>query len=344
MRIQDFRSLQPKAQEDLRRKAVKAVLDGRTRQEVGELFGVSGKSVGGWVNNYLENGAKSLKANKRGRPKGGGSLLPWQAAQIAKAVEDKCPDQLKLPFHLWTREAVAQLIEKRFDINVSVWTVGRYLRRWGFTPQKPIRKAFEQNPERVQWWLEEYYPAVRRLAKRERAKIYWGDESGVRSDHTVGRSFGRKGKTPVIPGTGQRFKCNMISAITNQGNLNFMVFTERFRAPVFISFLKRLLKQNRGKVFLIVDGHPVHRSKAVKDWLGANEEHIRMFFLPGYSPELNPDEMLNQDVKTNAVGRKRPHVLSEMISNVRRFLRSRQRQPNRVKRYFQEEHVQYAAN
>jgi transposase len=343
MRIQDFRSLQPKTQEDLRRKAVKAVLAGRTRQEVGDLFGVSGKSVGVWVNNYLENGAKSLKANKRGRPKGGGRLLPWQAAQIAKAVEDKNPDQLKLPFYLWTRQAVAQLIEKRFDVKVSVWTVGRYLRRWGFTPQKPVRKAFEQNPEQVQWWLEEYYPAVRRLAKRERAKIYWGDESGVRSDHTVGRTFGRKGKTPVVPGTGQRFKCNMISAITNQGNLNFMVFTERFRANVFISFLKRLVKQNNGKVFLIVDGHPVHRSKAVKDWLEANEKHLRMFFLPGYSPELNPDEMLNQDVKTNAVGRKRPHVLSEMISNVRRFLRSRQRQPNRVKKYFQEKHVQYAA-
>lgn len=344
MKTKDFRSLQPQAQEDLRRKAVKAVLGGRTRKEVAELFGVTGKSVGVWVNNYHEDGAKSLKANKRGRPKGGGSLLPWQAAQIAKTVTDKNPDQLKLPFYLWTREAVGLLIEKRFGVRISVWTVGRYLSRWGFTPQKPVRKAFEQSPEKVQRWLDEQYPAIRRLAKRERAKIYWGDESGIRSDHTVGRSFGRKGKTPVIPGTGQRFRCNMISAITNQGRLNFMVFTKRFRADVFLAFLKRLVKQSNGKVFMIVDGHPVHRSRAVKDWLEDNEDHLRMFFLPGYSPELNPDEMLNQDVKANAVGRKRPHVLSEMISNIRSFLRSRQKRPNIVRNYFMEKHVQYAAN
>lgn len=342
MKTQDFRSLQPKAQEDLRRKAVKAVLDGRTRQEVGQLFGVSGKSVGIWIRRYATDGAKSLKAKKRGRPRGG-SLLPWQAAQIAKTVTDKNPDQLKLPFYLWTREAVSLLIEKRFGLTLSIWTVGRYLNKWGFTPQKPVRKAFEQDEEKVHWWLSEYYPAIRKLAKREKAEIYWGDESGIRSDHSVGRSFGRKGRTPVIPGTGQRFRCNMISAITNRGRLNFMVFTEKFRAEVFLAFLKRLVKQSKRRVFLIVDGHPVHRSRKVKQWLDQNEEHIRMFFLPGYSPELNPDELLNQDVKTNAVGRKRPHYLFEMIANIRSFLRSRQKTPYIVMKYFEEEHVRYAA-
>lgn len=342
MKTKDFRSLSPQTQEDLRRKAVKAVLDGRTRQEVGAIFGVSGKSVGAWVNKCTKDGSKALKAKPRGRPKGG-SLKPWQAAQIAKTVIDKHPEQLKLPFYLWTREAVVMLIEKRFGICLSIWTAGRYLARWGFTPQKPVRRAFEQNPEKVKKWLEEDYPAIRKRAKREKAEIFWGDEMGLRSDHAVGRSFSKKGQTPVILGTGQRFGCSMISAITNRGYLNFMVFKERLRVDVFLNFLKRLVRQVKRKVFLIVDGHPVHRSQKVKKWLEKNEHRIRLFYLPGYSPELNPDEVLNQDVKTNAVGRQRARTLTELMSNVRSYLRSRQKQPHIVRSYFNEKHVRYAA-
>lgn len=342
MKINDARSLPPIAQEDIRVKAVKAVNEGRKQVEVARIFGVTRQAVGNWVKAYRENGKKALKAKRQGRPKGG-TLLPWQAAQIARSVTDRTPEQLKLPFYLWTREAVAQLIENRFGIHLSVWTVGRYLARWGFTPQKPVRRAFEKNAEQVRVWLEEEYPAIRRRAKREGAEIYWGDEMGMRSDHSVGRSYGRCGKTPVIPGTGRRFGCNMISAITNRGRLNFMVFKVRFRADVFLDFLKRLVRQTDRKIFLIVDGHPVHRSPKIKKWLQKNDENIHLFFLPSYSPGLNPDEMLNQDVKSNAVGRKRAHTLNELMSNVRSYLRSRQRRPHLVKRYFQESHVQYAA-
>ncbi len=342
MKIRDARSLPAVAQEDLRRRAVKAVLDGRRQVEVAKIFGVTRQAVGKWVKAYREGGEKALKAKRQGRPKGG-LLLPWQAAQIAKAVVDRHPEQLKLPFYLWTREAVAQLIESRFGIRLSLSTVGRYLKRWGFTPQKPVRRALEQNPEEVRHWLEEEYPQIRKQAKREKAKIYWGDEMGLRSDHAVGRSYGRRGQTPVIPGTGKRFGCNMISAITNQGGLNFMVFKRRFRTDVFLEFLRRLVRQSKQKVFLIVDRHPVHRSKRVKTWVEKNVHHICLFFLPGYSPELNPEELLNQDVKSNAVGRQRPRNQQEMVTNVRSHLRSRQRQPHIVRRYFQKKHVQYAA-
>jgi transposase len=283
-----------------------------------------------------------LKAKRQGRPRGG-SLLGWQSAQIAKTIVDRCPDQLKMPFYLWTREAVGQLIERKFGVRLSVWTVGRYLARWGFTPQKPMRRAFEKNPEAVHRWLDEKYPAIRKQAKQEKADIYWGDEMGMRSDHTVGRSYGRRGQTPVILGTGVRFGCNMISAITNKGQLNFMVFKQRFKANVFEEFLRRLVRQSERKVFIIVDGHPVHRSGKVKKWLNKNEKHIRLFFLPSYSPELNPDEILNQDVKSNAVGRKRARCQSDLIANVRSFLWGRQRRPNVVKKYFSEKHVSYAA-
>ncbi len=342
MKIRDVRSLPAIAQEDIRFKAVKAVLGGTKQVEVAKIFGVTRQAVGRWVNAKKTQGTKAIKAKPQGRPKGG-SLLPWQAAQIVRTIMDRTPEQLKLPFYLWTREAVGRLIEQRFGIRLSIWTVGRYLARWQFTPQKPVRRAFEKDLTQVRHWLEERYPDIRKQAKAEKAKIYWGDEMGLRSDHVVGRTYGRRGHTPVIPGTGLRFGCNMISVITNRGHLNFMVFRKKFRAEVFVEFLKRLVRQVDRKIFLIVDGHPVHRSLKVRKWLKLNERRIRLFFLPSYSPELNPDEMLNQDVKSNAVGRKRALNQTKLMTNVRSYLRSRQRKPNIVKNYFKEEHVQYAA-
>jgi transposase len=342
MKTKDARALPPIAQEDLRRKVIKSVLSGTKQVEAAGLFGVTRQAIGKWVKAYREGGSKAIKAKRQGRPRGG-SLLPWQSAQIAKTVIDRYPDQLKLPFYLWTREAVSQLIERRFGIRLSVWTIGRYLARWNFTAQKPVRQAFERNPEAVRRWLEEEYPTIRKQAKREKAEIHWGDEMGLRSDHATGRSYGRRGQTPVIPGTGARFGCNMISAITNRGKLNFMVFKERFEAEVFKEFLSRLVKQSENKIFIIVDRHPVHRSLKVKNWLEENEKYIRMFFLPSYSPELNPDEILNQDLKSNAVGRKRARSLTQMMAHVRSFLWGRQRRPYIVKKYFHEKHVQYAA-
>jgi transposase len=342
MEIRDARSLPSIAQEDLRKKAIKAVLDGKKQIEVAKILGVTRQSVGRWIRKFRQGGEKALKAKRKGRPKGG-TLLPWQAAQIAKTVVDHHPEQLKLPFYLWTREAVSQLIEQRFGIQLSIWTVGRYLARWGFTPQKPVCRAYEQNPKAVQHWLEEDYPLIRKQARREKALIYWGDETGLRSDHAVGRSYSRCGQTPVILGTGQRFGCNMISAITNKGHLNFMVFKNRFDATVFVEFLKRLVRQGKHKVFLIIDNHPVHRATKVKDWVERHADQIILFHLPGYSPELNPDEMLNQDVKSNAVGRRRARNQQELLANTRSYLRSRQRQPQTVRRYFHAKHVRYAA-
>lgn len=323
-------------------RAVAAVAGGRKQVEVAEIFGVTRQALGRWVKTWREGGEKALKGKRQGRPSGG-SLDRKQARQIAKLVVDKRPNQLKLPFYLWTREAVAQLIERKLGVKLSIWTVGRYLARWGFTPQKPVRRAFEQSSERVRLWLEEQYPAIRRMAQEEGAEIFWGDEMGLRSDNYAGRSFARRGQTPVIPTTGDRFGCNMISALTNKGRLSFMVFKDRFRVAVFLDFLRRLTRQAGRKVYLIVDGHPVHRSQAAAKWVEKHHEKISLFFLPPYSPELNPDELLNQDVKANAVGRERPRNKSQLVTKVRSYLHSRQRQPHVVQRYFQGKKVQYAA-
>jgi transposase len=343
METQDARRLSPEAQEDLRRRVVHAVVDQGMRQsEAVRTFGVGRTSLHNWLKAHRANGASALRSKPRGRPRVS-RLKGHQAATAVRLITDRCPDQLKMPFALWTREAVQQLLAERFDLDISVWTVGRYLKRWGLTPQKPLRRAYERNPEAVDRWVKQEYPAIVARAKRENALIHWCDEMGLRSDHQAGRSYGRHGETPVIPGTGQRFGCNMISTITNRGELSFMIFKERFTAPVMLKFLRRLIQQSRQKVFLILDGHPVHRSKRVARWLEEHEARIRIFFLPGYSPELNPDELLNQDVKSNALGRQRPRYQGEMMHLVRTYLWSTQRRPDIVRNYFREKHVAYAA-
>lgn len=346
MRKQDARSLPAKAQEDLRRRIVEAVRKGLSQSEAARVFAVARGTVNRWMRLVKQAGRRALKARRRGRPRRS-RLAAHQAATTVRMILSGCPDQLSLPFALWTREAVQQLLARKFDVAVSVWTVGRYLRAWGLTPQKPVRRAYEQNPVAVRRWLEEEYPAIRKLARAARAHIHWLDEMGLRSDHQAGRSYGRRGQTPVVWGTGQRFRCNRISAITNRGRLAFMIFRQRFTARVFLNFLGRLLRltrKTRRKIFLIVDGHPVHKARSVSRWLAEHAAHMRIFWLPSYSPELNPDELLNQDVKTNALGRLRPLNLPEMMGYVRSYLRITQRSPRLVKNYFRERHVRYAAS
>jgi transposase len=339
----DARKLTPEAQEALRMRAIEHYLQHANKSETARVFGVSRQAVTGWVESYEEKGMDALRKQKRGRRPGHKKLKGWQAAQVVWALTDKCPDQLKLPFVLWTRGSVRDFIKRRFGVRLGLTAVGRYLKRWGFTPQKPLKRAWEQNPEEVERWLTEEYPRIRARAAREKAEISWGDEMGLRSDHTAGTSYGKRGKTPVIPGTGKRFGCSMISAITNHGTLRFMVFTDRFRAKVFIDFLRRLIHAAGRKVYLIVDRHPVHTSKQVSRWLDEHRDRIHVYYLPGYSPELNPDECLNQDVKANALGRQRPSSRSEMIGSLRSYLHATQKRPDTVRNYFQAETVRYAA-
>jgi transposase len=338
----DARQLSPAAQEDLRRRVMRAVDAGMSISEAARTFDVSRQAIYNWKGRVAASGQRGLKSQRRGRPPGT-QLRPNVAATTVRMILGSCPDQLRLPFALWTREAVQLLLKRRFGVEVSVWTVGRYLRRWNLTPQKPMQRAFEQDPAAVRHWLQTEYPAIRAAAKVAGAEIWWGDEMGLRSDHQTGTSYGRRGQTPVIPGTGQRFGCNMISALTNRGSLAFMVFEGSFNVNVFLKFLKRLLRQAKRKVFLIVDRLRVHRATAVQAWVESQGGRIRIDYLPAYSPQLNPDEILNHDVKSNAIGRRRAATKTEMKAGLRGYLRSTQRQPHIVRNFFQESHVQYAA-
>lgn len=346
MERMDARTLSPDAQEDLRRRVVYAVLkDQMVPAQAARTFGVSRQSVAAWVRRAQESGVRALRARKRG-PKPRPRLPAGAEQRLRRLIVNRCPDQLLLPFALWTREAVVEVIERETGRRVSVWTAGRYLKRWNMTPQKPARRAYERDPAAVGVWLKEQYPAIKQRAKAENALLLWGDEMGLRSDDPVGRSYAPRGQTPVVPATGRRFGCSMISALSNLGQLWFMVFTGRLNAKVFVGFLARLLRVARGrKVFFIVDSHPAHKAAAVRDWLAGNGEgprKLELFFLPGYSPELNPDECLNQDTK-QAMRKRRPRHQGELVNNVRSHLRRRQKQPEVVRRFFHEEHVRYAA-
>ncbi len=341
----DMRQMSPQAQEAVRVNVVRAVLSqGLTQTAAAALFGISRASVNTWMGKLKESGADALKSGRRGAKAGdGASLAPLQCARIVTIMRGNCPNQLKFPFALWTREAVQALIAREFGIRLAITTVGNYLCRWGFTPQKPAVRAYERNPEAVRRWLEEEYPAIVARAKREGALIWWGDEMGLRSRHVAGRSYSPKGQTPVVAATGKVFGCNMMSAITNRGELAFMLFEGSFNAAVFLEFAERLVQQASQKVFLILDNLNVHKAKVARPWFEENADKIERFFLPSYSPDLNPDEILNQDLKTNAIGKKRARTLEQLVANTTDHLLARQARPESVSAFFGERHVRYAA-
>ena len=313
-----------------------------TQQKAADLLGLTLNGVQKIWRKYKEYGIRGIASKKRGVQRGK-KIDGKQSAEIRRLIKDKLPDQLKLAFGLWTREAVQQLIKNRFGIELSRWQVGRYLKSWGYTPQKPIARAFEQKPEKVKEWLEKQYPAIKKRATKENAIIYFGDETGMRSDHQAGKSYAPKGETPVIKKTGQRFSLNMISAISNKGHLQFMILDGRFNGEVFITFLKQMIKYSRQKIYFVTDGHPAHKTKMLQEWLAEHKDNIEVFFLPPYSPELNPQEYVNQDVKTNIIGKKRPINKDQMRTNVEEFMNGRKNDKKQVQKYFHVSHVRYAA-
>lgn len=293
---------------------------------------------------YLAGGWAAVNVKPRGRKRGEGrQLTPEQEAEIRRLICDKTPDQLKMGFALWNRQAVSQLIEDRLGVEVPIRTIGEYLKRWGFTPQKPIKKAYEQRPAEVRKWLDEEYPQIAARAKAEQAEIHWGDETGLRSDDVRGRGYAPKGQTPVVRVNNKREGLSIISTVTNQGKVRWKVFEGAMNADVLIDFFKRLIKDADRKVFLILDNLKVHHARKVKDWLAKHEEEIEVFYLPSYSPELNPDECLNADLKDGVTRRAPARSKAQLKKAAISHLRKLQKSPRRVRKYFEHKPVRYAA-
>jgi transposase len=345
MEKRDFRGLGRAAQEALRVRAIYLVLElHKTQAEAAEVIGVSRQTVNQWLSNYASDGEKALLDRRRNSPrKGKGLLTAAEVRRVRRWLTDKCPEQLKLPYALWTAGVVRELIRRRLGKHLGLSTVQLYLLRWGFTPQKPLSRATQRSNAAIERWLEREYPKIARRAKREKAYIYWGDETGVSNQDQVGRSYAPRGQTPVMRRTAKKISTSMISAVNNRGLMRFMCYKGALNAGLFITFMRRLIKGAAGKIFLIVDNLRVHRSVKVRKWVAEHNDDIKLFFLPPYAPEHNPDEYLNNDLKQQLKNLPRPDCQEELAQGVTSVLRSLQRRPARIRAYFHHEDVRYAA-
>ncbi len=340
----DMRSLSRDARLERRVQVIRLRATGCSYDDIAAQVGLSKTGVFNICKRYADAGASGLRDKIGGRKAGEKRMLSAeQEREVRRLICDKTPDQLKMPYALWTRSAVSELIESRFGIRVPVRTMGLYLARWGFTPQKPLRRAYEQSPAAVKQWLEKQYPVIAARARFEGAEMHWGDETGLRSDDVRGRSYAPRGETPVVRINSKREGLSVISTVTNKGEMRWKMFEGAMNADILIDFMGRLIKGAAKKIFLILDNLRVHHCKPVKAWLAQHIDQIEVFYLPSYSPELNPDEMANADIKQVVTTAAPARTKLQLVKATTRHLRSVQRTPERVRKYFEHEPVRYAA-
>jgi transposase len=336
----DARRLDHKTLTELRKRGVYSVQNGQSPEIVAKALGINRVTIYGWLSRYRNGGIGALDARKRGgrKPKLNAKAIQW----IYNTVTLKNPLQLKFTFALWTARMVGEIIHQRFGIKLSKASVCRLLNQLGLTPQRPVWRAYQQRPEEVRKWLEEEYPRIRTMARKHNAMIFFGDEAGIRSNHHSGTTWGIKGKTPIVSSTGARFGLNLISAVSAQGEFRFMTIRGRISATKFIEFIKRLIHGVDRMVFLIVDGYPAHKAKMVSRFVESVKDRFRLFYLPPYSPELNPDERVWNDLKNNAIGKQFITTPKKLYKAVISYLRFIQKSPNRVRSYYNNETTLYA--
>lgn len=344
MEKMDFRKLGREERYRFRKRAISLINSGKRQKEIAVLYGVRAATVNDWVKFYKLFGNEGLKDKSRGVKSEDKKLLSSkQERLVQKMILDTMPDQLKLPYSLWTRKAVKELVEREFGIVMAINTMGDYLRSWGYSPQKPKKKAYEQCSKKVQKWLDEQYPMIAKRAKQEDAEIHWGDETGVRNNSQHGRSYAPKGRTPVKKSMAKRFSVNMVSSITNQGKVEFMIYSGSMNADRLIEFMNQLIQTKNRKIFLILDNLRVHHSKVVKKWVEKNKDKIELFYLPSYSPERNPDEYLNCDLKYGLSEKPAPKNQEQLQNNVKNHMKMLQKNEQRVMKYFNHKDIKYAA-
>lgn len=339
MMKRDGRALGHKTLEEVRIRAVQSVEAGESPEDVMRTLGFGRTVIYSWLAKYREGGIDALRAKAiSGRPlKMTGRQIQW----VYKTVTGKNPLQLRFEFALWTRSMIREMIRERFGVRLSEVSVGRMLRKLGLSPQKPLRRAYERDPEMVETWRKKQFPEIRRLAKQERATVYFSDEAGVRSDFHAGTTWALKGQTPIVPATGQRFGMSLISAISPRGDFRFMTVNGRMNAEKFLEFLKRLIHNAPRPVFLIVDRHPSHRAKKVLAFVRSTQGRLRLFFLPPYAPELNPDEHVWNHLKNHGVGKQAIRSRDQFRKVVLGHMRSLQRLPDLIRSFFRDPHLRY---
>ena len=341
MKKHDGRTLRHDVLTELRKRAVSRVQEGESPETVIRAMGFCRASIYNWLAMYRAGGWDALDARKRGgRPrKVSARMIAW----VYRVVTGGDPRQYKFPFALWTRNAIAILLYRRYGVRLSANSVGRLLAHLGITPQKPLWRAYQQDPERVRQWIQAEYPAIARQAQQEKAEIWFGDESGVRSDYHAGTTWAARGKTPVVRTTGARYRLNMLSAVNRRGKMRFMIEAKGLNADVMCSFLDRLMAGQKRRVFLILDGHPIHKSARLARKVSGFDGRLKLFLLPPYSPELNPDEGVWREVKGHRLGRAGIFSFADLKSKALGALRHLARRPDKVRALFRTHTTIYAA-
>ncbi len=340
----DARKLSTEVQQHNRDMAIRLYQEGHTQTSIAATLSVHYITVNQWIAAFKKHGMDGIKIRKRGRPSGQQrKLTAAQEQALKQKLIDKSPHQLKLDFALWTSRAIRALIWDMWHIQVAARTIRTYMRQWGFTPQKPLKRAYQRDPKKVQQWLDNDYPKIKAQAQKEQATIFWADETGITNQSHHGRGYAPKGQTPVLEHDAARYRVNMISALDNRGQVRFMLYRDTLTARVFIRFLRRLIKDTERKVIVILDNLRVHHARLVRQWVQKNGNKIALHYLPAYSPDLNPDEYLNGDLKSQIRNTTPARNQSEMVKIVRGHMKMLQANPERVQRYFHHSAIRYAA-
>ena len=344
MKNTDGRKLSPELQQHNRKVAIKLFEQGVKRRVIATSLDVSYLIVCRWIRLWKKGGSDALTMGKRGRrPVEQRKLTEVQEGVLKEVLLNQNPEQNGLPYALWSRKAIQEVIWKMWRVRIAIRTISDYMKRWEFTPQKPLKRAYQQSRKQVQKWLDETYPAIKKKARQQNGEICWGDETGVKNQCQHHRGYAPKGKTPVVDVSSKRFSINMISSVSNRGDIRFMLYRDKMTAKILIKFMKRLIKDAGKKVFLILDNLKVHHAHVVQKWLAKHQDQIEVHYLPSYSPELNPDEYLNCDLKTGIKASSAAKSQSELEKKVIKHMRMLQKKPDRVIKYFEHRSIQYAA-
>ena len=338
----NLKTVSPETRQTIKKQVI-ALLKKKTKHaEIAEIIGISKPAVDKISKAYKDNGMSCVKEKTRGRKVGEKrQLTPEQEKETRQTLIDKHPEQMKLSFMLWTRAAVCQLVKERYDVTITLRNMSEYLKRWGMTCQRPMKKAYFQDNVKLNTFMHETYPQIVEQAKKEDAVIMWGDETGINNQEYYVRGFSQKGVTPEIASFSKIEKINMISAIDNYGTCRFMCYDTNMTQQLFIEFLERLVHDADRKVLFIVDNLKVHHGKIVQEWLSSHKDELELFYTSPYSPEINPDEYLNHNLKQNVHSGIIPHTKDAIQQKVEAFMHGLQNNADRVKSLFKHKRLDY---
>ena len=338
----DGRTMPHNTSEMIRRWAVRRVKAGERPGKVMKSYGLCRTSIYRWLRAEKRGGERALRARKHSGPKA--KLAPQQKLRVRRWINGKDPRQYGFDFGLWTRQIVAALIAERGGVKLGVTAVGRLLAELDITPQKPLRRAYERDPVAIERWQRQEFPKLRARAKRRGAKIFFLDEAGVRSDQVLGRTWGIRGQTPEVPTSGKRQSVSAISAVNALGEFWFAMYTQRLNATGFIELLGKFMHRRKRPVFLVLDGHPAHIAQSVARYVQRLKGRLELHFLPGYAPELNPDEFVWNHLKRQGVSKKPLRRNESLRERVHADLSEIQSRPALVRSFFQAPSVAYTAD